>query len=97
MKSRPSLHYESNLPVNRLDYSFLPTVCFLDPNVDYSGNDINIAPASSMEVCRDRCANWPGCPFFTYDPYNDSCMLKASNAVRSVRNGWTSGKPCYTP
>lgn len=65
------------------------TCSTLEPNVDYSGNDLNHAFSPSADGCCFICASTNNCHAFTWTTYNGgTCWLKASSqGQRKASNG----------
>ncbi|KAF0715012.1 hypothetical protein As57867_003596, partial [Aphanomyces stellatus] len=57
------------------------TVCKLEYNTDYHGNDIKATDRNSVYDCTKDCQETPGCKLFTW--YNNQCWLKHTEGPKS--------------
>ena len=71
------------------------SVCFMELETDYEGNNIDIEKTEDPDVCSQLCASTKGCLFWTWRMANTTCALKNSDSGRRDDLDATSGsKEC---
>ena len=63
-------------------YVDLPTVCQVEQNYNYNGNDLSHAPSASGDACCATCQTTPLCKFWSWNRATDKdCYLKVCSAA----------------
>lgn len=75
-----------------------PSMCSIENNIDYVGNDVGNARSSNAEGCCSLCLSTSGCKAFSWNDYQGgTCWFKSSKGAFVSKPGTRSAVMSSTP